>query len=134
VAAKAPPERRWRNRPLVRERDEQRVRWLWRMLAALVAALAPAGTFLLQSNECLQISYSVNTLRDEHEMLVKQERRLRFERARLESLPRIESWAVRKHGLTRPAPEKVVVVSGPATPDEGDLMARAPARAPDATR
>ena len=31
--------RRWRNRSLVRERDEHSVRWLWGMLAGMVLAL-----------------------------------------------------------------------------------------------
>ena len=34
-------DRRWRNRNLVRERDERLARWLWGMLVSLVVALAP---------------------------------------------------------------------------------------------
>jgi hypothetical protein len=101
----------WRNRPLVREPDPHRARVLWRTLAAVALALAPAGVFLVQQNEYVSLSYDVETLRSEQEALQEIERDLRVERAELESLPSIERWAVEDRGLVRPAPESVVVVT-----------------------
>ena len=116
-------DRRWRNRNLVRERDERLARWLWGMLVSLVVALAPAGVYLLCQNECLRVSYEVSAIRAEHEHLLEEERALKVERAGLESPPRIEAWARHDPGLALPDPENVLIVIE-ATPDSVDLVAR----------
>jgi cell division protein FtsL len=111
------PERRWRNRPLVREPDHRRIFWLWTMLAAMVIAALPSGAYLFHQNRCLEVSYQVSALAAEHQRLLEQERRLRVERAALESLEPIERWARKHRGLVRPAAGDVVVVgSAPAEP------------------
>jgi cell division protein FtsL len=91
----------------------------------MVVAVIPAGAYLFHQNECLELSYRVNALAREHQRLLEDERRLRVERARLESLERIERWARREHGLIRPDDDDVLVVGSPAR--EGDA-------APDAVR
>jgi cell division protein FtsL len=114
----------WRNRPLTRERDTRLARWLWGMLLAVVVALAPAAIYLASQNECLKAAYELNELEVERERLIEEERRLRVERAELESPTRIEAWARREPGLTQPDPEQVFVVrSAAGEPD--DLVARA---------
>ncbi len=115
-------DRRWVNRPLVRERDELRVRSLWRMLLGIVVALAPAGAYLLQQNECLKLTYSVNEIHAEQERLVEQEQRLKSRRAALEALPGIERWAALRGGLVRPEPGQLIVM-GPAAAGPGNLVA-----------
>lgn len=117
------PDRRWHNQPLVRERDERRVRGLWLTLLGIVLAIAPIGVHLLQRNECLKLSYAASELRSQQEQLVDLEQRLRFERAALESLSDLEDWAVAEHGLHRPGPEQVVVLGEPARPRD-HLVAR----------
>ena len=49
----SPPKdsRRWRNRPVVRERDVQRSRWRWILLAWFVAAAAPLTAYMLEQME-----------------------------------------------------------------------------------
>jgi len=119
-----PAGRRWRNRPLIREQDSHRVRGSWLTLAGILVAIAPAGTFLLCSNECLEISYAVSAHQREYDQLVKEEQSLKVERATLSSLPRIEAWAVAE-GLVKPQPDRRLVVRS-TTEQPGPLMARAP--------
>jgi hypothetical protein len=119
------PTRGWRNRTLVRETDDYRVRSLWRTLLAVMVALAPTAVYLIEQNECVKISYEVNDLVGEHESLVKQEQELKVEKTRLESLADIERWALRERGLRQPEPEDVVVVrTDPHEPIE--FVARIP--------
>jgi len=119
--------RRWRNRSLVRERDEHSVRWLWGMLAGIVLALAPAAAYLLCQNDCLRVVYQVNRLEAEHEQLLEETRRLDAKRAELESPARIDAWARRDPGLILPASEQVFIVQQQTDRTDG-LMARAPDR------
>lgn len=120
--------RRWRNRSLVRETDEHRLRSLWRTLLGVVIAIAPTAVYLVQQNECVKISYEVSALEEAHEFLVKEEQKLTADRTELESLTEIERWAARERGLHQPTSGEVVVVRvDPAgTPD---LLARAPRHA-----
>jgi hypothetical protein len=106
----APSHRRWANRAVAREVDRDRARWLWGVVVAMLLAAAPFAAYLLEQNECLRLSYKASALREQREQLVERERRLRMERAELESLERIEGWAARRKSLVRPAPQQVVVV------------------------
>jgi cell division protein FtsL len=106
----APHQRRWANREIAREVDHERARWLWGVFVAMLLAAAPFAAYLLEQNECLRLSYKASALRQQREQLLEQERRLRMQRASLESLDKIESWAVGRHGLVHPSPEQVVVV------------------------
>jgi cell division protein FtsL len=109
------PDRRWRNRPLELERDYRRMLWLWTMLAAMVVTVLPAGAYLLHQNKCLEVSYEVSALATAHDRMIEEERRLRVKRAQLASLPSIESWARREHGLSQPDAQSVRVVGPPRT-------------------
>ena len=106
----APSHRRWANRAVAQEVDRDRARWLWGVVVAMLLAAAPFAAYLLEQNECLRLSYKASALREQRDQLLEQERRLRMERAELESLERIEGWAARRQGLVRPAPQQVVVV------------------------
>ena len=122
-------QRRWRNRPLVRERDAQRARGLWITLLLVVAALAPAGIYLYEQNSCLQLSYEIESIERQQEKLAEKERRLAVEQAEAGSMRRIERWAARQR-LTRTVVEEVVVVPH-ETVDPGTRMAHAPNGATD---
>jgi len=119
--------RRWRNRSLVRERDEHHVRWLWGMLTGIVLALAPAGAYLLCQNDCLKVVYQVNRLDAEYEELLEETRRLDAKRAELESPARIDAWARRDPGLVLPTSAQVFIVQHETDRSE-ELVARAPDR------
>jgi cell division protein FtsL len=114
----APAHRRWVNRAIAREVDHDRARWLWGVFVAMLLAAAPFAAYLLEQNECLRLSYEVSALRQQHDELAEQDRRLRMQRARLESLEKIESWAVQRRGLVHPSPEQVIVVRRTSTTQE----------------
>ena len=102
--------RRWTNQTVAREVDRDRARWLWGLFAAFVLAAAPFAAYMLEQNECLRLSYEASALRQQRDLLIERERRLRMQRAARQSLDEIESWALRRHGLVHPLPEQVVVV------------------------
>ena len=101
--------RRWKNRALIRERDAQGARRLWITLALVGVALAPAGLYLYAQNSCLQLSYELEEIERQREMLAEGERRLKVKHAGVASMQSIERWAARQR-LTRPEPEEIVVV------------------------
>lgn len=115
-------DRRWRNRAVLREIDEKGVRRLARVVLCIVVAAAPTAVYLLQHNESVKIAYEVNDLRAERELLLKEERRLSLEKARLESLAAVESWARRDYRMIQPGEGTVVVVPAPES-DAGVLLA-----------
>ena len=125
--------RRWRNQPLVLERDKRHIRGLWLGFLAFVVAIIPASFYLYQQNECLKLSIKAEKLRSENSQLEELDRRLRLERARLGALPGIEDWAVAKRGLVRPASEQMTVVRQMALVEE-DLLARTPDQESTAAR
>lgn len=114
-------QRRWSNQTVAREVDRDRARWIWGLFAALLLASAPFAAYILEQNECLRLSYQASALREQRELLVEQERRLRMQRAAGQSLDEIEVWAVRHHGLVHPSPEQLIVVhrSPPGTNADG---------------
>jgi len=116
-------QKRWRNRPIVRQRDARVELWIWSMLLGLAVAVVPSGIYMLHQNECLRTAYEVNELQGESERLLEEARRMRLERARLSALPRIEMWAMREGGLVRPEPASVRVVARPVE-RAVDLVAR----------
>ncbi len=117
-------QRRWKNRPLERERDLQRARGLWVTLILFGIALAPAGIYLYEQNSCLQLSYEIESIDRQREDLDELERRLEVRRAGVASMRSIERWAARKN-FERPAEEEIVVVPYEATSGE-TKMARVP--------
>jgi len=118
-------ERRWRNRTVTREIDDRRVRRLWRLVLSMVVAAAPMAVYVLQQNESLKLMYEVNALRAEREQLLTEERLLRTEKTRLESLASVERWALDEDGLVLPEDGTVLVVPQPDSA-AGELMASAP--------
>ncbi len=130
MAGPAPaPARRWRNAPIVRERDSRRARWLWAVFLGLCAAATPIAAYLLQQMEYVQVRYQIEELRDRRARMEEAVKRLRIERATLEAFPRVESRAVEDLGLVHPPPRQVVVVRQ-VTQGRG----RSSPRAPDAAR
>ena len=99
----------WTNRPVVLETDEREVRTHLRTLAVFALALVPAVFYVVATNHTRQVSYELTEAQLGAERLMKEERELATERARLESLRGVESWAVEAQGLGAPPPEDVVV-------------------------
>ena len=117
-----PVQRRWENRVIEREHDRLHTRSLRGVVLGLVLAFAPSAAYLLQQNECLELTYRIDALRREQDLLAELERQLSLERADLEALDAIERWATRAQGLARPADHEVVILdTTPSRP--GHLVA-----------
>jgi hypothetical protein len=124
---------RWRNHPVMREVDGNRVRRLWRAVLAMAMAATPWAVYLLQQNERLTVAYEVEALKSQLTQLQKEERSLNMTRAHLGSLAPIERWAGRVHGLVLPECDCVIVVHEDGQASE-ELLASAPSGASRAAR
>ncbi len=114
--------RRWTNTRIEREVDPHRSRWLYGGLMALLIAVLPAVAWVLHQNECLRLSYELNSVRSDCERLQEHGRRVAVKRAELESLARVETWARKHGGLQLPDAESVVVVR-PVDSPAAELLA-----------
>jgi len=111
------------NSQIVREVDPRSSRDLW-LLLLLVATLAGGMVFYAWPHfELRQTALAKQRMERTKERLLEQNRKLRLEKATLESLRRIESIAVRQLGLRAPRPEQLVVVERPREVPEGALLA-----------
>ena len=118
-------ERRWKNVPLTRERDPRRSRWLVALVLGVAALAAPVIAYLLHQMEYVQVRYKIEEMRGKRDQLEETERRLRIERATIQSLPSVEARAGSELGLVRPGPGQVVVAKT-ASPGRGAAASRAP--------
>ena len=66
--------RRWRNTPVVREMDNRRVLWIWRILAGLLVAGLPVIAYLLQHMEYVRMKQRAS----EYRFSLSKNRRLRW--------------------------------------------------------
>jgi hypothetical protein len=105
------PVRRWRNSTVHREVDNRRARWVWKVVLGVAIALTPFAVYLLQTMTFVQTSYAIEGLRVREARLFEAERRLRVERAMLESLPAVEHRAASELGLEHASASRVIVVS-----------------------
>lgn len=116
--------RRWRNSPVHREVDNSHARWVWKVALGAAIALMPFAVYLLQTMAYVQTSYAIEELRVRESQLFEAERKLRIERATLESLPAVEERAGRELGLEHAPSSRIVVVA------PGELPPSAPPGAP----
>ena len=111
------------NSQIVREVDPRSSRDLW-LLLLLVATLAGGMAFYAWPHfEMRQTALAKGRMERTKERLLEQNRKLRLEKATLESLRRIETIAVRDLGLLAPRPEQLVVVEKPREVPEGARLA-----------
>lgn len=119
------PQRRWENRPLVREADSDLFGRLSRMTLAVIVAVSPIAFYLWMMNQSLGLAQQSTVQLERLEELDEQARSLAAELAELESPEGIEAWARKRRGFAPAAPERVVVLD--ATPPSTDpVVARAP--------
>ena len=122
------------NSQVVREVDPRMSRDIWLLLllvAALVGGLVLYAWPNLELREAARVKEQMSR---ERERLQEENRKLRLEKATLESLRRVEAIAVRDLGLVVPPPESLLVVERPvpAVPraqlargkDEGEAVPR----------
>ena len=112
------------NSQIVREVDPRSSRDLW-LLLVLVATLAGGMVFYAWPHfELRQTALAKQRMERTKERLLEQNRKLRLEKATLESLSRIETLAVRDLGLRAPMAEQLVIVEKPKAVPEGARLAR----------
>jgi len=107
------------NSRVVRQVDPRSRREIW-LLILLVAVLAAGlGLYAWPALEIRRAGQAGVDLDREKERLIEENRKLRLEKAALESLRRVESIAGQDLGLAAPAPERsiVVEVERPLPPD-----------------
>jgi cell division protein FtsL len=114
------------NSRIVREVDPRASRDLW-LLMMLVAGLV--GGMVLYAWPRVQAHHldaQTRQYQRQQERLVEENRKLRLDKASLESLARIEILATTHLGLATPAPERLFVVERPAPPPAPSQLARVP--------
>jgi len=112
------------NSQVVREVDPRMSRDIWLLLllvAALVGGLVLYAWPNLELREAARVKEQMSR---ERERLQEENRKLRLEKATLESLRRVETIAVRDLGLVVPPPESLLVVERPVPTTPGAQLAR----------
>jgi cell division protein FtsL len=112
------------NSQVVREVDPRMSRDIWLLLllvAALVGGLVLYAWPNLELREAARVKEQMSR---ERERLQEENRKLRLEKATLESLRRVEAIAVRDLGLVPPPPESLLVVERPVASVPGAQLAR----------
>jgi cell division protein FtsL len=112
------------NSQVVREVDPRMSRDIWLLLllvAALVGGLVLYAWPNLELREAARVKEQMSR---ERERLLEENRKLRLEKATLESLRRVEAIAVRDLGLAAPPPEALYVVERPVPAAPGAQLAR----------
>ena len=112
------------NSQVVREVDPRMSRDIWLLLllvAALVGGLVLYAWPNLELREAARVKEQMSR---ERERLQEENRKLRLEKATLESLRRVETIAVRDLGLVSPPPESLLVVERPVATLSGAQLAR----------
>ena len=113
------------NSQVVREVDPRMSRDIWLLLllvAALVGGLVLYAWPNLELREAARVKEQMSR---ERERLQEENRKLRLEKATLESLRRVEAIAVRDLGLVSPPPESLLVVERPVAVMPRAQLARA---------
>jgi cell division protein FtsL len=95
------------NQRLVRERDRQRSRELWRWLVSAALLALPVLGYVWQRVDFLRVSYRYERLQKEKQALLEVGEQLKVERATLMAHDRIERLARQRLGLVDPAPDDV---------------------------
>ena len=115
------------NSGIVREVDPRTSRDL--MVLLLLAAILVGGLVLYAwpHFQMRQLAMATEQMQREHDRLVEENRKLRLEKASLESLERVEAIAQDHLGLQRPPADRVVVVEEPQkAPADTELASRDP--------
>jgi cell division protein FtsL len=112
------------NSQVVREVDPRTSRELVLLLALVAALVAGLVLYAWPNLELRETARQRELMSRERERLLEENRKLRLEKAMLESLGRVEEIAVKDLGLRPPAPEDLVVVERPPAASEGSLLAQ----------
>ena len=114
------------NSRVVREVDPRSSRDLWSLLLLVGALVCALVLYAWPHMQLRQIGIATEHMNRERERLVEENRKLRLEKATLESLRRVEAIAARDLGLQAPPPERVIVVERPPSVPPGAHLASGP--------
>ena len=114
------------NSQVVREVDPRSSRDLWLLVLLAAALVGGLVLYAWPSLEIRQMTLSRELMSKERERLLEENRKLRLEKAALESLRRVETIARRDLGLVTPAPDKLIVVEKPKEVPAGARLAGGP--------
>lgn len=118
------------NSQVVREVDPRSYRDLFLLLLAVAALVAGLVMYAWPHLQLRETALAKERLSRERERLVEENRKLRLERASLQSLRRVETIATRELGFVAPPAERVLVVERPrAVPEGAQLASGAPLEA-----
>ena len=95
------------NQRLVRERDRQRSRELWRFLVLAAVLAVPVLGYVWQRMDFLRVSRRYEKLQQDLQKLNGEQQQLTVERATLMDHDRIERLARKNLGLVDPSPDDV---------------------------
>jgi cell division protein FtsL len=110
------------NSQVVREVDPRSSRDLWWLVAVVATLVLGLVLYAWPHLQVRQLDSERVRMSREREQLVEVNRKLRLEKASLESLKRVEQIALRDLGLRPPPAESVIVVERVAPlPDEARL-------------
>jgi cell division protein FtsL len=120
------------NSQIVREVDPRVSRDLLSLLALVAVLVSGLVLYAWPHLQLRQLSRDTELMTRERERLLEENRKLRLMKSVLEDLRRVERIALRDLGMTRPAPERLIVVEQPEPVAEGAQLASgeaAPSRA-----
>ena len=122
------------NSQVVREVDPRISRDIWLLLLLVAALVGGLVLYAWPNLELREAAHVKEQMSRERERLLEENRKLRLEKAALESLGRVEAIALRELNLSTPEPERVTIVDRPPAVAEGALVARGPAETAAAHR
>jgi cell division protein FtsL len=111
------------NSQVVRERDPRASRdlvWLLCLVAVLVGGVV---LYAWPHFEIRQTGIQTEQMQRERERLLEENRKLRLEKASLESLARVEAIAARHLDLEQPGPQQIYVIEAPEPAPPGARLA-----------
>ena len=112
------------NSRVVRQVDPRSRREILLLILLVTVLAAGLGLYAWPALEIRRAEQAGALLDREKQRLAEENRKLRLEKASLESLRRVEAIATRDLGLQAPPAERVVVVEKPRTPLPGEQVAR----------
>jgi cell division protein FtsL len=112
------------NSQVVREVDPRMSRDIWLLLLLVAAMVGGLVLYAWPNLELREAARVKEQMSRERERLQEENRKLRLEKATLESLRRVEAIAVRDLGLVPPPPESLLVVERPVPTAAGAMLAR----------
>ena len=113
------------NSGVVRQVDPRSHRDIGWLLVCVMLVVAGAALYAWPHLQLRQTGVATEQAARERDRLVEENRKLRLEKASLESLRRVETIATRDLGLRQPRPEDTLIIEGPPPSPPANQVAAA---------